>query len=58
MSAHASRTMVLASPVKIGVDGRVRMVDWPQVDQLVTTALPAEFAAALARRGVRVIVAT
>ena len=41
MSAHASRTVVLASPVKIGVVGRARMLDWSQVDELVSVRLPA-----------------
>jgi DeoR/GlpR family transcriptional regulator of sugar metabolism len=58
MSAHASQTVVLASPVKVGVEGRVRMVDWPEVDELVTTSLPGEFADGLKQRGVRVIAAT
>ena len=58
MSEHASQTVVLASPVKVGVDARVRVVDWSQVDELVTTSLPLEFAEGLARRGVRVLVAT
>ena len=47
--------MVLASPVKVGVDA-VRMVDWSQVDELVTT-LPAEFADGLEERAVRVLTA-
>jgi DeoR/GlpR family transcriptional regulator of sugar metabolism len=58
MSANASQTVVLASPVKIGVDARVRAVDWPQVDELVTTPLPSEFADGLKQLGVHVLVAT
>jgi DeoR/GlpR family transcriptional regulator of sugar metabolism len=58
MSANATKTVVLASPVKIGVDGRARMVNWPQVDELVTTSLPSEFADGLEQHGVQVIVAT
>ena len=57
MSTNASKTVVLASPVKIGVDGRVRMVDWPAVDELVTTVLPSEFAVGLRKLGVHVTVA-
>jgi DeoR/GlpR family transcriptional regulator of sugar metabolism len=58
MSQSASQTVVLASPVKIGVDARVRVVDWPQVDELVTPSLPSEFAEGLAQHGVHVLVAT
>ena len=58
MSANASRTVVLASPLKFGVDGRVRMVDWAQVDELVTTSLPAELSDGLEQIGVHVVVAT
>ena len=55
MSENAARTVVLASPGKIGVDTRVRIVDWPQVDVVVGARLPAPFADGLARRGVEVI---
>jgi DeoR/GlpR family transcriptional regulator of sugar metabolism len=58
MSASATRTVVLASPSKIGLDARMQVVDWPQVDELVTTQLPREFAAGLKTRGVRVVAAT
>ena len=54
MSTNASKTVVLASPVKIGVEGRARMIDWPQVDELVTTALPAAFGVGLQKLGVHV----
>ena len=58
MSTNASKTVALASPVKIGVDGRARMIDWPAVDELVTTALPAEFAVGLQKLGVHVTAAS
>jgi DeoR/GlpR family transcriptional regulator of sugar metabolism len=57
MSAHASRTVVLASPSKIGFAARARVLEWRDVDQLVTTALPEEFADGLARHGVEVLLA-
>ncbi len=57
MSAHASRTVVLASPVKIGVEARVRVIDWAEVDDLATTSLPGEFAAGLEERGVHILLA-
>lgn len=58
MSEHASQTVVLASPAKIGLEARMRVVDWPQVDELVATPLPVEFARGLQERGVHVVVAT
>jgi DeoR/GlpR family transcriptional regulator of sugar metabolism len=58
MSASAAQTVVLASSSKIGLDARMRVVDWPQVDALVTTPPPEEFADGLRRRGVCVVVAT
>jgi DeoR/GlpR family transcriptional regulator of sugar metabolism len=57
MSANASQTVVLASAVKIGVEARARVVDWPEVDELVTTALPTEFTDGLKQRGVHVLLA-
>jgi DeoR/GlpR family transcriptional regulator of sugar metabolism len=57
MSANASLTVVLASAVKIGVDARVRVIDWSQVDELVTTSLPSEFADGLRQHQVHVLVA-
>ena len=57
MSESAARTVVLASPGKIGFDARARIVDWPQVDTLVTARPPAPFAEGLAERGVRVLIA-
>ena len=58
MSESSSRTVVLASPAKIGFPARVRVIDWPQVDTLVATRLPSEFAAGLRQRGVEVFQAT
>jgi DeoR/GlpR family transcriptional regulator of sugar metabolism len=57
MGDHASQTVVLASPVKVGVEGRMRMFDWSQVDVLVTTRLPSEFAHGLDKRAVHVVTA-
>ncbi len=56
MSASAARTVVLASPAKIGFEARVRVIDWSRVDQLVAAPLPAEFADDLRRRGVAIVV--
>jgi len=57
MSESAARTIVLASPGKIGFDARARIVDWPQVDAFVAARLPTPFADGLTERGVRVITA-
>ena len=58
MSESSSRTVVLASPAKIGFPARVRVIDWPQVDTLVAAPLPAEFTESLGQRGVEVLPAT
>jgi len=58
MSQSSSQTIVLSSPVKVGVEARVRVVDWPQVDHFVTTPLPTELADGLRQLGVQVVVAT
>jgi DeoR/GlpR family transcriptional regulator of sugar metabolism len=55
MSESSSRTVVLASPAKIGVPARVRVVDWPRVDTLIAAPLPTQFADRLAQRGVEVL---
>ena len=55
MSESAARTVVLASPAKIGFAARVRVIDWPQVDTFVARPLPAELDDALAARGVEVL---
>jgi DeoR/GlpR family transcriptional regulator of sugar metabolism len=57
MSENSACTVVLASPAKIGFDARVRILDWPEVDTLLTTQLPAAFAEQLAQRGTRVVIA-
>ena len=36
----------------------MRVIDWPQVDDFVTTPLPTEFADGLRQLGVQVVVAT
>ena len=54
MSESSSRTVVLASPAKIGFAARVRVVDWPSVETLVAATLPPEFAESLGRCGVDV----
>jgi DeoR/GlpR family transcriptional regulator of sugar metabolism len=58
MSESSSRTVVLASPAKIGFPARVRVVDWPQVDVFVGASPPAEFVQGLGERGVEVLQAT
>ena len=58
MSESASRTVVLATPAKIGLPARVKVLDWSQVDVLVGTRLPAEFAQGLVDRQVEVLGAT
>jgi DeoR/GlpR family transcriptional regulator of sugar metabolism len=57
MSENSDRTVVLASPGKIGFEARVRVLDWARVDTLVTARLPAPFVVALVGQGVRVVVA-
>jgi DeoR/GlpR family transcriptional regulator of sugar metabolism len=58
MSESSARTIVLASPAKIGFAARVRVVDWPSVETLVVSALPPEFADGLGQHGVSVAYAT
>lgn len=58
MSESSSRTVVLASPAKVGFAARVRVVDWASVETLITMPLPLEFAESLGRRGVDVACAT
>jgi len=58
MSASSSRTVVIASPSKIGFEARARVVDWSQVDVLVTASPPDEFVHGLRERGVDVLAAT
>ena len=55
MSESSSRTVVLASPAKIGFPARVRVIDWPQVHSLVAAPLAAEFTESLGQRGVEVL---
>jgi DeoR/GlpR family transcriptional regulator of sugar metabolism len=57
MSENSDRTVVLASPGKIDFEARVRVLDWSQVDSLVTARLPAPFVEHLVARGVRVVLA-
>jgi DeoR/GlpR family transcriptional regulator of sugar metabolism len=54
MSENLDRTIVLASPGKVGYEARVRVLDWARVDVLVTARMPAPFADALAGKGVSV----
>jgi DeoR/GlpR family transcriptional regulator of sugar metabolism len=58
MSESAARTVVLASPAKIGNPARARVIGWSRVDAFVATRLPAEFAKGLEQQGVHVIAAT
>jgi DeoR/GlpR family transcriptional regulator of sugar metabolism len=55
MSESSASTLVLASPGKIGFEARVRVLDWPEIDTLITARLSAPFAEALAGRGVQVV---
>ena len=55
MSESSASTLVLASPGKIGFEARVRVLDWPEIDTLITARLPTAFAEALAGRGVQVV---
>jgi len=57
MSESSDRTVVLASPGKIGFEARVRVLGWDRVDALVTARLPGPLADALAGRGVEVVAA-
>ncbi len=57
MSESAARTVVLASPGKIGCDARARIVDWPQIDVFVAARPPAHFAEGLVARGVLLVAA-
>jgi DeoR/GlpR family transcriptional regulator of sugar metabolism len=54
MTESASRTVALASPGKVGVAARARVVGWDRVDTLVTASLPPEFARGVAQHGVEV----
>ena len=49
---------MLASPAKIGLAARVRVIDWPKVATLVVATLPSEFADGLGERGVSIAYAT
>jgi DeoR/GlpR family transcriptional regulator of sugar metabolism len=55
MSENSGSTLVLASPGKIGFEARVRVLDWAEIDTLITARLPTPFAEALAGRGVQVV---
>jgi DeoR/GlpR family transcriptional regulator of sugar metabolism len=54
MAESAARTIVLASPGKVGLAARARVVGWERVDALVSASLPPEFARGVAQRGVEV----
>ena len=55
MAESASRTIVLASPGKVGLAVRARVVGWDRVDVLVASRLPAEFARGVGQHGVEVL---
>jgi DeoR/GlpR family transcriptional regulator of sugar metabolism len=55
MSESSTRTVVLASPAKIGNPARARVIGWSRVDTLVATRLPAEFEKGLQQQGVEVL---
>jgi DeoR/GlpR family transcriptional regulator of sugar metabolism len=55
MKDHAARTIVLASPSKVGRDARMRIASWAEVDELVGASLPADFREALGAHGVNLV---
>ena len=55
MSRNADRTVVMASPGKIGRSALARVADWSQVDDLVVADLPPKMADGLGLRGVNVV---
>jgi DeoR/GlpR family transcriptional regulator of sugar metabolism len=55
MSENAGRTVILASPAKIGIPARVKVVPWPRVGAFVGTRPPSEFAEDLRRQGTEVL---
>ena len=57
MNESSDSTVVLASPGKIGYEARVRVLDWREVDTLVTARLPAAFRQAVMGKGTEVSVA-
>ena len=58
MSENSERTVVLASPRKIGRRVRARALGWAQVDEFVVSSLPTEFARHIEASGVRVVAST
>ena len=58
MSESSDRTVVLASPAKIGYAARARVVGWSRVDAFVAVPLPTEFANSLREQGVDILTAT
>jgi DeoR/GlpR family transcriptional regulator of sugar metabolism len=55
MSESASRTVALASPGKVGLAARARVVGWDRVDVLVAASLPMELARGVTQHGVEVV---
>ena len=55
MGSNASRTMILASPDKIGQSAPTRVLQWSQVDDLVSSSLPSEYQDRLPGLGVRLV---
>jgi len=55
MSESASRAVALASPGKVGLAARARVIGWDRVDVLVAASLPMEFARGVTQHGVEVV---
>jgi len=55
MSESSGRTIVLASPAKVGVPARVQAIPWSKVDSFVGVRLASAFAEELRRHGTDVL---
>ena len=55
MSENSNHTLVMAAPSRIGYEAQAKVLDWAQVDTLVTAYLPAPFTTAIGAKGVRVL---
>jgi DeoR/GlpR family transcriptional regulator of sugar metabolism len=55
MSESSERTIVLASPAKVGHSARARVIGWSRVDAFVAASLPGEFMKGLQQQGVSVM---
>lgn len=55
MSVNAARTIVIASPGKVGMDAQAHALDWRDIDELVTMPPPLDLARGLRQLGVRIV---